>query len=64
MALEVERNGEPLTLTLTPEAKPGNAAEGFAGVIPRVIPLPDEYKTVKQYGPFAAIGEAGVKTGN
>jgi regulator of sigma E protease len=62
MALEVERNGEPLTLTLTPEAKPGNAAEGFAGVIPRVIPLPDEYKTVKQYGPFAAIGEAGVKT--
>ncbi|UKY35826.1 sigma E protease regulator RseP [Pantoea dispersa] len=62
MALEVERNGEPLTLTLTPEAKPGNAAEGFAGVIPRVIPLPDEYKTVKQYGPFAAIGEAVVKT--
>ncbi|MBU6519496.1 sigma E protease regulator RseP [Pantoea sp. B270] len=62
MALEVERNGEPLTLTLTPEAKPGNAAEGFAGVIPRMIPLPDEYKTVKQYGPFAAIGEAGVKT--
>ncbi|MEZ3416047.1 sigma E protease regulator RseP [Pantoea dispersa] len=62
MALEVERNGEPLTLTLTPEAKPGNAAEGFAGVIPRVIPLLDEYKTVKQYGPFAAIGEAGVKT--
>jgi len=62
MALAVERNGEPVTLTLTPEAKPGNNAEGFAGVIPRVIPLPDEYKTVKQYGPFAAIGEASVKT--
>lgn len=62
MALEVERNGESLALTLTPEAKPGNNAEGFAGVIPRVIPLPDEYKTVRQYGPFAAIGEASVKT--
>ncbi|WP_416413099.1 sigma E protease regulator RseP [Pantoea sp. App145] len=62
MALEVERNGESLALTLTPEAKPGDKAEGFAGVIPRVIPLPDEYKTVRQYGPFAAIGEASVKT--
>ncbi|MDI9220334.1 sigma E protease regulator RseP [Pantoea sp. EA-12] len=62
MALEVERNGESVALTLTPEAKPGNDAEGFAGVIPRVIPLPDEYKTVRQYGPFAAIGEASVKT--
>lgn len=62
MALQVERNGEPLALTLTPVARPGNKAEGFAGVIPRVIPLPDEYKTVKQYGPFAAIGEASVKT--
>ncbi|MBK0096953.1 sigma E protease regulator RseP [Erwinia sp. S63] len=62
MALDVERNGELVALTLTPEAKPGNEAEGFAGVIPRVIPLPDEYKTVRQYGPFAAIGEASVKT--
>ena len=62
MALDVERNGEPVALNLTPEAKPGNEAEGFAGVIPRVIPLPDEYKTVRQYGPFAAIGEASVKT--
>jgi len=62
MALDIERNGEPVALTLMPEAKPGNEAEGFAGVIPRVIPLPDEYKTVRQYGPFAAIGEASVKT--
>ncbi|MRS20025.1 sigma E protease regulator RseP [Enterobacteriaceae bacterium RIT692] len=62
MALDIERNGEPVALTLTPEAKQGKEAEGFAGVIPRVIPLPDEYKTVRQYGPFAAIGEASVKT--
>jgi regulator of sigma E protease len=62
MALEVERKGEMIQLTLTPEARQGNAAEGFAGVIPRVIPLPDEYKTLKQYGPFEAIGVASVKT--
>ena len=62
MALEVERKGELIQLTLTPEARQGNAAEGFAGVIPRVIPLPDEYKTLKQYGPFEAIGVASVKT--
>ncbi len=62
LALEVERNGEQIALTLTPEAKPGSAEQGFAGVIPRVEPLPEEYKTVKQYGPIAAIGEAGVKT--
>ena len=62
MALEVERKGEIIQLTLTPEARQGNAAEGFAGVIPRVIPLPDEYKTLKQYGPFEAIGVASVKT--
>ncbi|MFH8133486.1 sigma E protease regulator RseP [Pantoea osteomyelitidis] len=62
MALEVERKGEMIQLTLTPEARQGSAAEGFAGVIPRVIPLPDEYKTLKQYGPFEAIGVASVKT--
>ncbi|WP_312241335.1 sigma E protease regulator RseP [Pantoea sp.] len=62
MALEIERKGELIPLTLTPEARPGHAAEGFAGVIPRVIPLPDEYKTLKQYGPFEAISVASVKT--
>jgi len=62
IALDVEREGEAVRLTLTPEAKPDNSGEGFAGVIPRVVPLPDEYKTVRQYGPFAAIGQATDKT--
>ena len=62
LQLEVERKGEQQRLTLTPAAKPGKPDEGFAGVIPRVQPLPDAYKTVKQYGPVAAISEAGVKT--
>lgn len=62
LAVEVERQGNSLALTLTPDVKPGRKAEGFAGVVPRIIPLPDEYKTVRQYGPFAAIGEASAKT--
>ncbi|MEI2266414.1 sigma E protease regulator RseP [Erwinia sp. CGal63] len=62
LAVEVERQGASVSLTLTPDVKPGKGAEGFAGVVPRIIPLPDEYKTVRQYGPFAAVGEAGAKT--
>ena len=30
--------------------------------MPKVIPLPDEYKTIRQYGPFSAILEATDKT--
>lgn len=62
LALEIERQGSPLSLTLIPDTKPGNKAEGFAGVVPKVIPLPDEYKTVRQYGPFSAIAQATDKT--
>ncbi|MNC40899.1 Regulator of sigma-E protease RseP [compost metagenome] len=63
LELEIERQGALLSLTLIPDTKPGNAKpEGFAGVVPKVIPLPDEYKTVRQYGPFAAVAEATDKT--
>ena len=49
-------------MTLTPDTKSTKGkAEGFAGSY-LVIPLPDEYKTVRQYGPFAAIAEATDKT--
>ena len=63
LALEIERQGSPLSLTLIPESKPGNGkAIGFVGIEPKVIPLPDEYKVVRQYGPFNAIVEATDKT--
>ena len=63
LALDIERQGSSLSLTLTPDSKQVNSkAEGFAGVVPKVIPLPDEYKTVRQYGPFSAILEASDKT--
>ncbi len=63
LALEIERQGTPLSLTLIPDTKPGSGKdEGFAGVVPKVIPLPDEYKTVRQYGPFDAAAAATGKT--
>lgn len=50
-------------MTLTPDTKSVNGkAEGFAGVVPKIIPLPEEYKTIRQYGPFSAILEATDKT--
>lgn len=63
LMVEVDRKGEPRELTLTPDSKQGKTKlEGFAGVVPEVIPLPEEYKTVKQYGPFVAVAEATEKT--
>ncbi len=63
LQLNIERQGNPLSLTLIPDTKPGKAkAEGFAGVVPTLIPMPPEYKTVRQYGPFNAAIEATAKT--
>ncbi len=63
LSVQVERSGEVRELTLTPAVKSaGQGKEGFAGVIPRVQPLPDQYKVLRQYGPVVAIGEASVKT--
>lgn len=62
--LEVERNGLSVSLTLVPDSKSVSkgGVQGFAGVVPKVIPLPDEYKTIRQYGPLMALYEAGDKT--
>lgn len=63
IALEIERKGETRSLILTPDSKTtGGRVEGFAGVVPKVIPLPEEYRTVRQYGPFSAIYQAADKT--
>lgn len=64
IALEVERGGDSVALTLTPDTKSAGKGkiQGFAGVVPMVIPLPDEFKTIRQYGPFVAFYEAGDKT--
>ncbi|CAJ0991379.1 sigma E protease regulator RseP [Pantoea sp. Nvir] len=62
MDLEIDRSGEVLHLTLTPQARLGAKLEGFAGVVPHVIPLPNAYKIIKQYDIFAAISQASQKT--
>ncbi|MGP2541889.1 sigma E protease regulator RseP [Yersinia sp. 2541 StPb PI] len=64
LVLDIERGGTPLSLTLIPDTKSvgENRNEGFAGVVPKVIPLPDEYRTIRQYGPFTALYQAGDKT--
>lgn len=63
LVLDIERQSSPLQVTLTPDAKSEEGKViGFAGVMPTVIPLPEQYKTVRQYGPFAAITQATAKT--
>ncbi len=63
LPIEIERQGSVLSLTLIPATKPGaTKAEGFAGVVPKVIPLPDAYKTVRQYGPLTALVQATEKS--
>ncbi|MHA6307111.1 sigma E protease regulator RseP [Hafnia paralvei] len=64
IAVDVERNGITQSIHLTPDGKSVGAGkiEGFAGVAPKVIPLPEEYKTIRQYGPFMAIYQASDKT--
>ncbi|WP_411901474.1 PDZ domain-containing protein, partial [Salmonella enterica] len=59
LALEIERQGSALSLTLTPDTRSVNGkAEGFAGVVPKIIPQTEEYKSICQYGPFSPILEA------
>lgn len=64
VSLEIDRQGESLAMTLIPDEKPvgKGEVEGFAGVVPNVTPLPEEYKTIRQYGLFPAVYQAGEKT--
>ncbi|WP_241569350.1 sigma E protease regulator RseP [Rosenbergiella collisarenosi] len=62
LQVEVDRQGNSVVVVLTPEMKTGSSKEGFAGVIPRVEPLPDAYKTEHRYGPFSALAEATTKS--
>ncbi len=63
IVLDIERNGKMLSLILTPDSKTNSGkVEGFAGVGSKVITLPYEYRTVRQYGPFSAIYQAADKT--
>ncbi len=64
LELEVERNSRFLPLTLIPDVKLVNNAkpQGVAGVVPKIIPLQDKYKTLRQYEPIFALYQAWDKT--
>lgn len=60
MELQVVREGQTLSLTLTPERRESrDRVIGYAGVAPEVLPVAEAYRFELTYGPIAAIG-AGI----
>ncbi|MGU5638785.1 sigma E protease regulator RseP [Aeromonas caviae] len=63
LQVTVERGGSELTLTLTPDGKKVKGQlVGFVGLSPQLVPLPDEYRTLLQYGPLQALWHGVQKT--
>ncbi|WP_323920528.1 sigma E protease regulator RseP [Aeromonas caviae] len=63
LLVTVERGGSEMTLTLTPEGKKVKGQlVGFVGLSPQLVPLPDEYRTLLQYGPLQALWHGVQKT--
>ena len=61
--MTVERGGSEMTLTLTPDGKKVKGQlVGFVGLSPQLVPLPDEYRTLLQYGPLQALWHGVQKT--
>ena len=58
-----EREGSEPTLTLTPDVKKVRGQlVGFVGLSPQLVPLPDEYRVLLQYGPLQALWHGVQKT--
>ncbi len=63
LQVTVERGGSDMTLTLTPDGKKVKGQlVGFVGLSPQLVPLPDEYRTLLQYGPLQALWHGVQKT--
>ncbi|MGL5225049.1 MAG: sigma E protease regulator RseP [Aeromonas sp.] len=59
----VLRNHSELSLTLTPDSKTVQGkVVGFVGLSPQVVPLPDKYRILLQYGPLDALWQSANKT--
>ncbi|WP_421214405.1 sigma E protease regulator RseP [Aeromonas jandaei] len=59
----VERNNRDLDVTLTPDIrKVQGKLVGFVGLSPQLVPLPDEYRILLQYGPLQALWQGAQKT--
>ncbi|BDS29500.1 sigma E protease regulator RseP [Aeromonas caviae] len=63
LQVTVERGGSEMTLTLTPDGKKVKGQRvGFVGLSPQLVPLPDDYRTLLQYGPLQALWHGVQKT--
>ena len=63
LQVTVERGGSEMTLTLPPDGKKVKGQlVGFVGLSPQLVPLPDEYRTLLQYGPLQALWHGVQKT--
>ncbi|ORT50468.1 zinc metallopeptidase RseP [Vibrio sp. qd031] len=59
MPIDIIRDGNPITLTLTPNARViEEQTIGYVGIMPTSEPWPENYRFDMKFGPFAAIGEA------
>ncbi|QNF15927.1 sigma E protease regulator RseP [Aeromonas jandaei] len=59
----VERNNSDLDVTLTPDTrKVQGKLVGFVGLSPQLVPLPDEYRILLQYGTLQALWQGAQKT--
>ena len=65
IALEIERDGERLVLTITPDSRElsNDRVIGFAGIAPEVAEWPENYRFDLQFGVIESIGKAVEKTG-
>lgn len=65
ITVDVLRQGEPVSLVLTPERKDlGNGKViGFAGIAPKVADWPSDYRFELQFGVFESFSKAVDKTG-
>ena len=63
LQVTVERGGSEMILILTLDGKKVKGQlVGFVGLSPQLVPLPDEYRTLLQYGPLQALWHGVQKT--
>ena len=63
LMVEIERQGELLTMSLLPELREVEGERrGYLGVSPTLQPLPESMRITIEHGPLDAIGEAVART--
>lgn len=64
LKISIERHGDIIDIILTTASKQisKHEVEGFAGIAPKITPLPIEYKIFRQFSPLPALTQACEKT--